>query len=119
MLQPAGDRGAGAPRALQDPHRHLAAGHGGGQPPALVPRQQVGPSTQLTPAMSVAVAWFPSYHLILEHESGTERIKTMKKTSLNRREPDLRGQLTSAQTWSKAGGQGQGWVHCHCLHLHT
>ena len=47
MLQPAGNRGAGAPRALQDPHRHLAAGHGGGQPPALVPRQQVGPTTQL------------------------------------------------------------------------
>ena len=56
MLQPAGNRGAGAPRALQDPHRDLAAGHGGGQPPPLVPRQQVGPTTQLTPAMSVAVA---------------------------------------------------------------
>ena len=63
MLQPAGDRGAGAPRALQDPHRDLAAGHGGGQPPALVPRQQVGPTTQLYTAISVAVAWFPSYHL--------------------------------------------------------
>ena len=114
MLQPAGDRGAGAPRALQDPHRHLAAGHGGGQPPALVPRQQVGPTTQLTPAITAAVrsCIVSFYHLILEHGSGTERIKTMKKTSLNRREPDLRGQLTSAQTWSKAGGQGQGWVHC-------
>ena len=41
VLQPAGDRGAGAPRALQDPPRHLAAGHGGGQPAPLVPRQQV------------------------------------------------------------------------------
>ena len=71
MLQPAGDRGAGAPRALQDPHRDLAAGHGGGQPPPLVPRQQVGPSTQLTPAMSVAVAWFPS--IILSSNTGAEQ----------------------------------------------
>ena len=68
MLQPAGDRGAGAPRALQDPHRDLAAGHGGGQPPPLVPRQQVGPTTQLIPAISCMVSFLflSSYPLTRE-----------------------------------------------------
>ena len=40
-FQPGGDCGAGAPGALQDPHRYLPPGHGGGQPEALVPGQQV------------------------------------------------------------------------------
>ena len=69
MLQPAGDRGAGAPRALQDPHRDLAAGHGGGQPPALVPRQQVGPTTQrcyCNKCGSCMVSFLSSYPLTRE-----------------------------------------------------
>ena len=40
-FQPRGDRGAGSPGSLQDPHRHVSPGYGGGQSEALVPRQQV------------------------------------------------------------------------------
>ena len=40
-FQPCGDRGAGSAGSLQDSHRHLSPGHGGRQPEALVPGQQV------------------------------------------------------------------------------
>ena len=39
--QPGGDRGVGAAGSLQDPRGNITARHGGGQPEALVPRQQV------------------------------------------------------------------------------
>ena len=41
FFQPRGDRGAGSPGSLQDPHRHVSPCDGGGQFEALVPRQQV------------------------------------------------------------------------------
>ena len=40
-FQPRGNRGASSPGSLQDSHRHIETGHGGGQPEALVPGQQV------------------------------------------------------------------------------
>ena len=41
LFQPCGNRGASSPGSLQDSHRHIETGHGGGQPEALVPGQQV------------------------------------------------------------------------------